>query len=227
MKSFRPKDDGATPPPAAAGATPSATSTARSGRTRRTPRPPTPTPGSTARAGQGGQAVLHGACADGEPHGLIVDAALTRAGARRAAGGAGHDRAPHDARDFVDGAAHPEGAPARRPPANTSGRRSAIDRRTTRHPGYAASQRIRKRIEEAFGWIKTVAGLLGAGSAARCRSARMATVFVEAALLADMGLRRRRSALVLPAAISSRAGRCSQARAAQCRPSLRLRAALL
>ena len=42
---------------------------------------------------------------------------------------------------------------------NTSGRRSAIDRRTTRHPGYAVSQRIRKRIEEAFGWIKTVAGL--------------------------------------------------------------------
>jgi transposase len=42
---------------------------------------------------------------------------------------------------------------------NTSGRRSAIDRRTTRHPGYGASQRIRKRIEEAFGWIKTVAGM--------------------------------------------------------------------
>ena len=42
---------------------------------------------------------------------------------------------------------------------NTSGRRSAIDTRTTRHWGYAASQRIRKRIEEAFGWIKTVAGL--------------------------------------------------------------------
>ena len=42
---------------------------------------------------------------------------------------------------------------------NTSGRRSAIDKRTTRHPGYAASQRIRKRIEEAFGWTKTVAGL--------------------------------------------------------------------
>jgi len=42
---------------------------------------------------------------------------------------------------------------------NTTRRRSAIDRRTTRHPGYKASQRIRKRIEEAFGWIKTVAGL--------------------------------------------------------------------
>jgi transposase len=42
---------------------------------------------------------------------------------------------------------------------NSSGRRSAIDRRTTRHSGYATSQRLRKRIEEAFGWIKTVAGL--------------------------------------------------------------------
>lgn len=37
--------------------------------------------------------------------------------------------------------------------------RSAIDGRTTRHAGYAASQRIRKRIEESFGWIKTIAGL--------------------------------------------------------------------
>jgi transposase len=42
---------------------------------------------------------------------------------------------------------------------NTSGRRSAIDKRTTRHPGYVASQKIRKRIEEAFGWMKTVGGL--------------------------------------------------------------------
>lgn len=41
---------------------------------------------------------------------------------------------------------------------NTSGRRSAIDGRTTRHAGYGVSQRLRKRIEEAFGWIKTVAG---------------------------------------------------------------------
>ena len=42
---------------------------------------------------------------------------------------------------------------------NVSRRRSAIDRRTPRHAGYAASLRVRKRIEEAFGWIKTVAGL--------------------------------------------------------------------
>jgi transposase len=41
---------------------------------------------------------------------------------------------------------------------NTSGRRSAIDGRTTRHSGYGMSQKIRKRIEEGFGWIKTVAG---------------------------------------------------------------------
>jgi transposase len=41
---------------------------------------------------------------------------------------------------------------------NTSGRRSAIDARTTRHAGYGMSQRIRKRIEEGFGWIKTTAG---------------------------------------------------------------------
>ena len=39
---------------------------------------------------------------------------------------------------------------------NTSGRKSAIDRRTTHHPGYAISQRFRKRVEEGFGWIKTV-----------------------------------------------------------------------
>jgi transposase len=36
---------------------------------------------------------------------------------------------------------------------------SALDARTTRHQGYAASQRLRKRIEEAFGWMKTVGGL--------------------------------------------------------------------
>ena len=41
---------------------------------------------------------------------------------------------------------------------NTSGRRSAIDGRTTRHVGYAISQRIRKRVEEIFGWMKTVGG---------------------------------------------------------------------
>jgi hypothetical protein len=38
-------------------------------------------------------------------------------------------------------------------------RGSNVDARTTRHPGYQISQVIRKRIEEANGWIKTVAGM--------------------------------------------------------------------
>jgi len=41
---------------------------------------------------------------------------------------------------------------------NTAGRRSAIDARTTRHAGYRISQRIRMKVEEIFGWIKTVGG---------------------------------------------------------------------
>jgi transposase len=40
---------------------------------------------------------------------------------------------------------------------HTTNRASAIDDRTTRHPGYALSQRTRMRIEEIFGWLKTVA----------------------------------------------------------------------
>jgi transposase len=39
---------------------------------------------------------------------------------------------------------------------NTTNRRSAIDGRTTRHEGYAVSQRKRKRVEEVFGWMKTI-----------------------------------------------------------------------
>ena len=42
---------------------------------------------------------------------------------------------------------------------NTTARRSAIDVRTTRHPGYAVSQRKRKLVEQAFGWMKTVGGM--------------------------------------------------------------------
>jgi transposase len=104
--------------------------------------------------------------------GLIVDARLTRVSghAERLAaldmieGFADRPRAVtlgadkgYDAADFVEELRTINVRPhvAR----NISGRRSAIDRRTTRHPGYAASQRVRKRIEEAFGWIKTVAGL--------------------------------------------------------------------
>jgi len=63
----------------------------------------------------------------------------------------------YDTREFVDAlrglAVTPHIA------QNTTHRRSALDRRTTRHPGYEVSQRHRKRIEEIFGWLKMV-GLL-------------------------------------------------------------------
>ena len=62
----------------------------------------------------------------------------------------------YDAEDFVNELRSMNATP--HVAQNTNGRSSAIDGRTTRHAGYAASQRIRKRIEEAIGWIKTVAG---------------------------------------------------------------------
>ena len=55
---------------------------------------------------------------------------------------------------FVLGMRHMEATP--HVAQNTSGRSSRIDARTTRHAGYAASQVKRKRIEEIFGWLKTV-----------------------------------------------------------------------
>jgi transposase len=67
----------------------------------------------------------------------------------------GADKA-YDAEDFVNELRSMRVTP--HVAQNTTNRRSAIDGRTTRHGGYTVSQRIRKRIEEAFGWIKTVAG---------------------------------------------------------------------
>jgi transposase len=63
----------------------------------------------------------------------------------------------YDTREFVTGCRQLGVTP--HVAQNTSGRSSAIDRRTTRHPGYAESLRKRKRVEEGFGWAKTV-GLL-------------------------------------------------------------------
>jgi hypothetical protein len=67
----------------------------------------------------------------------------------------GADKA-NDAEDFVNELRAMKVTP--HVAQSTNGRRSAIDGRTTRHGGYLVSQRIRKRIEEAFGWIKTVGG---------------------------------------------------------------------
>src|SRR5918994_5797412 len=103
--------------------------------------------------------------------GLLVGACLTRADghAERVAALAliephadrprpitlGTDKG-YDAKDFINELRSMRVTP--HVAQNTSGRRSAIDGRTTRHAGYRVSQRIRKRIEKAFGWIKTVAG---------------------------------------------------------------------
>ncbi len=104
-------------------------------------------------------------------HGLLVDACLTEASGyaeriaaltmiepfaeRPQAITLGADKA-YDTKDFVRDLRSMKVTP--HVAQNVNGRRSAIDGRTTRHSGYKVSLRIRKRIEEAFGWIKTIAG---------------------------------------------------------------------
>ena len=105
-------------------------------------------------------------------NGLVVDACLTPADGHAERVAALHMIEPHadrpqaitlgadkayDAEDFINELRSMKVTP--HVAQNTSGRSSAIDGRTTRNAGYAVSQRIRKRIEEAFGWIKRVAGL--------------------------------------------------------------------
>jgi transposase len=85
------------------------------------------------------------------------DAALVMleqlAGANRVTVGA--DKA-YDTRDFVAECRNLKVTPHVAQNTKRSGG-SAIDERTTRHDGYAISQRKRKRIEESFGWLKTIA----------------------------------------------------------------------
>ena len=103
-------------------------------------------------------------------NGLIVDARLTEANgtaerttaldmiADNAKPGStvGADK-NYDTADFVAGCRKRGCTP--HVSQNNSNRRSAIDARTTRHPGYRISTIKRKRIEEPFGWMKTVGGL--------------------------------------------------------------------
>jgi hypothetical protein len=63
----------------------------------------------------------------------------------------------YDTSDFVSGCRERGCTP--HVSQNNTNRRSAIDARTTRHPGYRISTIKRKQIEEAFGWMKTVGGL--------------------------------------------------------------------
>jgi transposase len=104
-------------------------------------------------------------------NGLIVDIDLTQATGRaeREAALRMLDRLPrrkrrltlgadkgYDTRDFVQDLRQRKVTP--HVSQNQNGRRSAIDGRTTSHGGYKVSQRIRKRVEEIFGWAKTIGG---------------------------------------------------------------------
>ena len=102
-------------------------------------------------------------------HGLVVDVESTAADGyaerqaaitmleRSTSGRAtlGADRG-YDTRDFV--AALRGRGVTPHVARNDRRRRSAVDGRTTRHAGYAVSQRRRKRVEEVFGWLKTAGG---------------------------------------------------------------------
>jgi transposase len=169
LKSFRPKDDQDEPPDDGRNTSRDFHGERRSNQTHASATDPD---ARLFRKGHGKEARL---CFMGHVlmenrHGLVVEAALTRAAgfaerraaielvAARAGAGpitVGADRA-YDAADFVmelrELGATPHVA------QNTAGRRSAIDRRTTRHAGYRQSQRARHRIEEVFAWIKTIAG---------------------------------------------------------------------
>jgi transposase len=171
MKSFKPKDGGDNEPPADGGGRNAERDFHGERRTNAT-HASTPDPDARLiRRGRGKEAKL---CHRGhllmENHnGLIVDAMLTPAsgtaereaalsmlgrqpGRHRATRGAAKG---YDALDFAAAVRALNVIPHI---AQNTTRRSALDRPTTRHPGYAASQRLRKRIEEGFGWIKTTGG---------------------------------------------------------------------
>lgn len=171
MKSFKPKD-GDEPPADAGGRNPE-TDFHGEKRSNDTHASTTDPEARLYRKGPGKEAKL---CFIGHAlmenrNGLLVDACLTPADGhaeriaalhmiepradRPQAITVGADKA-YDAEDFVNELRSMNASP--HVAQNTNGRASAIDGRTTRHAGYAVSQRIRKRIEEAFGWIKTIAG---------------------------------------------------------------------
>jgi len=72
---------------------------------------------------------------------------------------------------------------------------SIVDSRTTRHPGYQVSQRIRKRVEEIFGWDKTVAG----GRKLRYKGMQRNSLWWELTAAAYNLLRMAKIALIMPA----------------------------
>jgi transposase len=180
MKSVKPKDgsgddpgNGSGEPPAEGGGRNAETDFHGQKRSNQTHASTTDPDARLYRKGQGKEAKLcfmgHGLMEN--RHGLLLDACLTLADGHAERVAALHMIEPHadrprlvtlgadkayDAEDFINELRSMRVTP--HVTQNMSGRRSAIDGRTTRHGGYAVSQRIRKRIEEAFGWIKTIAG---------------------------------------------------------------------
>lgn len=121
------------------------------------------TTGSEARLGYLGHVITE------NRNGMVVDTRLTKAGGTAERDAAqemlaqkptskkvtlGGDRG-YDTKDFVAEMRKLNVTP--HVAQNNTNRRSAIDGRTTRHEGYQVSQRKRKRVEEVFGWMKTVA----------------------------------------------------------------------
>jgi len=170
MKSFRPKDGSGPPPGPGRNGERDFHGEKRSNDTHASTTDPDARlirkgPGQASRLAYMGHVLME------NRNGLVVDARLTRATgtAEREAALAMIDERPgthritlgadkaYDVAAFV--ASLRDRVVSPHVTQNTKGRRSAIDGRTTRHPGYAVSLRIRKRIEEVFGWVKTSAGL--------------------------------------------------------------------
>jgi transposase len=167
LKSFRPKD---TPPPDGGSGRNSEVDFHGERRRNQTHASTTDPEARLFRKGKGKEAKL---CFMGHVlmenrHGLIITPRLTAASgtaerntAERLVGDlrgrhritVGGDKA-YDTREFVLSLRALNAVP--HVAQNRQGRRSAIDGRTTRHPGFAISQRLRKRVEEIFGWMKTV-----------------------------------------------------------------------
>jgi transposase len=170
LKSFRPKD---TPPPEGGGGRNPEVDFHGEKRLNQTHASTTDPEARLFRKGKGKEAKL---CFMGHVlmenrHGLVISPRLSAATgtAEREAAEAmvegvpgrhritvGGDKA-YDTRGFVQAMRGLKAVP--HVAQNCQGRKSAIDGRTTRHPGYAISQRLRKRVEEIFGWMKTVGNL--------------------------------------------------------------------
>lgn len=173
VKSFRPNDDKDDKAPKGKNPDVSFHGTKRSNETHHSRTDPEArlarkSNGTTAKMSYMGHALME------NRHGLVVDVELTQADGhaerkaavamlkrRRKGRGKGRrwtlggDKA-YDTADFIEDVRGLGVTP--HVAQNTSGRNSAIDERTTSHPGYAVSQRKRKRVEEIFGWMKTVGG---------------------------------------------------------------------